>query len=112
MNKQIEEIARIISKHTIMNCEAVPFNNIKKMVDGFCVAEVPSCGSCKAARALVNAGYRKQIEGEWKFGKENGQSGYFCTNCKAGFIGENAEWIAKSHKYCPKCGAKMKGGEA
>lgn len=49
-------------------------------------------------------------EAEWKYGNENGQYGYYCTICKAGFVGVNAEWIAKEHKYCPKCGAKMKGG--
>ena len=46
---------------------------------------------------------------EWKYGKENGQYGYYCTICKAGFVGENAEWIAKEHNFCPKCGAKMDG---
>lgn len=59
------------------------------------------------------AGYRKQSEGEWKSGKTpNGQWGYYCSICSASFVGENAEWIAKEHDYCPKCGAKMKGGEA
>ena len=48
---------------------------------------------------------------EWKSGKTpNGQWGYYCSICTASFVGENAEWIAKSHDYCPNCGAKMKGG--
>ena len=47
---------------------------------------------------------------EWKSGKTpNGQWGYYCSICSASFVGENAEWIAKEHDYCPKCGAKMKG---
>lgn len=54
--------------------------------------------------------YLKQIVAEWKAGNENGQYGYYCSNCKAGFTGENAEWIAKEHDFCPKCGAKMEGG--
>ncbi len=62
------------------------------------------------AEQLYTEGYRKQIKAEWKSGTENGQYGYFCTNCKAGFVGENAEWIAKEHDYCPKCGAIMKDG--
>lgn len=62
------------------------------------------------AKHLYKENYRKQIKAEWKYGKENGQYGYYCTNCKAGFVGENAEWIAKEHDYCPKCGALMKGG--
>jgi DNA-directed RNA polymerase subunit RPC12/RpoP len=78
-----------------------------------------SCWDCKFEDSctirekyylLYKANYRRQIQAEWKSGYENGQYGYFCTNCKAGFVGENAEWIAKEHDYCPKCGAKMKGG--
>lgn len=61
------------------------------------------------AREVYGKGYRKQIEAEWISGNENGQYGYYCTNCRAGFTGENAEWIAKEHDFCPKCGAKMKG---
>ena len=63
-----------------------------------------------SSNSLYNAGYRKQINAEWKSGNKNGQYGYYCTNCDACFTGENAEWIAKSHDFCPKCGAKMKGG--
>jgi hypothetical protein len=55
-------------------------------------------------------GYRKQIKAEWKSGRKNGQFGYYCTNCDCCFTGENAEWIAKEHDYCPNCGAHMKGG--
>lgn len=62
------------------------------------------------AEHLYNEGWRKQIKAEWKSGTKNGQYGYYCTNCEAGFTGENAEWIAKEHDYCPKCGARMKGG--
>lgn len=46
----------------------------------------------------------------WQWSKVNGQYGYYCSNCQAGWANsENAEWIAKSHDYCPKCGAKMDG---
>ncbi len=48
--------------------------------------------------------------GEWKWGSQNSQYGIWCTNCGAGWVNsENAEWIAKEHDYCPKCGAKMDG---
>ena len=46
-------------------------------------------------------------KGKWEFGVKRGTSGYWCSNCESGFTGENAEWIAKEHNYCPKCGAKM-----
>lgn len=49
------------------------------------------------------------VHASWVWGKVCGSEGYCCTNCGAGFVGENAEWIAKEHDYCPKCGAKMDG---
>ena len=53
------------------------------------------------AERLYNAGYRKQIEGEWII-KGNYFQRLVCTNC-SGF------GITMS-RYCPNCGAKMKGG--
>lgn len=48
---------------------------------------------------------------KWAYGKLHGQSGYYCSECGTGFadINPNAELIAKSHDYCPHCGAKMDG---
>lgn len=72
------------------------------------------CDPCTntVAEKLYNAGYRKQSEGEWIGKTDYAGYGYYCSNCNdAVFTGENAEWIAKSHYYCPICGAKMKGGE-
>lgn len=50
--------------------------------------------------------------GEWVFGKLGGRDAWVCTLCGAGFTGENAEWIAKEHDFCLKCGAKMDGEKA
>lgn len=49
---------------------------------------------------LLNAGYRKQVEGEWGF---DGMS-WTCSEC--------GEYATKGIKttFCPNCGAKMKGG--
>lgn len=47
--------------------------------------------------------------GKWVFGKLCGRDAWVCSLCGAGFTGENAEWIAKEHDFCPKCGAKMDG---
>ena len=59
------------------------------------------------AEQLYNAGYRKQSEGEWiiKWKSTIPQyepSEYQCSNCE----------LTRSvkHKFCPNCGAKMKGG--
>lgn len=44
----------------------------------------------------------------WVWGRVCGQDGYYCTNCQAGWTwSPNAELIAASHDYCPKCGARM-----
>ena len=47
--------------------------------------------------------YFKQSEGEWKKFQEL-YPRYVCTAC-------NHLFNNKSYKYCPNCGAKMKGGE-
>ena len=101
MNKQIDEMRRIIDKakhdmwvgNTHHNGD---FTNHSKNI----------------AEALYNAGYRKQSEGEWiAHSLYVGCSylSYRCSNC-----GESDPWqhtTAGHAKYCPKCGAKMKGGE-
>lgn len=55
------------------------------------------------------AGYRKQSEGEWLLEREpNGKPYCFhCSVCDGDFhhIG-----IRVATKFCPNCGAKMKGG--
>jgi rubrerythrin len=59
------------------------------------------------AEQLYNAGYRKQSEGKWKkrtfiiFDSE--KVGYNCSEC-------NTTWDTET-KFCPNCGAHMKGGE-
>lgn len=71
-------------------------------------AEIKFCISSLPAADVVPVRHAK-----WAYGKLHGQSGYYCSECGAGFsdINPNAELIAKSHDYCPKCGAKMDGGD-
>jgi rubrerythrin len=62
------------------------------------------------AEYLYNEGYRKQSEGEWVT-SDIPQEKYVCSVCGGAcwyydYQGE----VAKS-RYCPNCGAKMKGGE-
>ena len=88
-NEQIKEMADFLWKNTLIHTEDLCHD---------------------VSETCYNAGYRKQSEGEWIFGKLGGQGAWVCSLCGAGFTGENAEWIAKEHIYCPKCGSKMKGG--
>ena len=50
-------------------------------------------------------GYRKQSEGEWVFnrGRTYGEAAYFCSLCSEG----TSEY--GTDKFCPDCGAHMKG---
>lgn len=60
------------------------------------------------------AGYRKQIEGEWietdyktveyGFVERRGKA-WLCTNCR-----HASKEFNPNMKYCPNCGAHMKGG--
>ena len=79
-DKQIEEMASII--HSKVN--GANFDDVSDTVV-----------------ALYNAGYRKQSEGEWKRVSDK-YPRYVCTAC-------NHLYNNKEYKYCPECGAKMKG---
>ena len=58
----------------------------------------------KYAKRAYNAGYRKQVEGEWIW-TENGTEDYeqywLCSCCN-----NKSYWKSK---FCEECGAKMKG---
>jgi rubrerythrin len=64
----------------------------------------------KVAEHIYNAGYRKQIVGEWT--NNNGRTLYKCSVC-----GHTCPYDAQADdisywtcNYCPICGAWMKGG--
>lgn len=77
--EQIEELAKFLWHNTNMYDEGLIYD---------------------VAVSMHNAGYRKQIEGEWG-NYEPYLDGYRCSSCKL------------THRtctvYCPNCGAKMKG---
>lgn len=95
MKDQIEDIARI-------SC------NICKsdISQEHCTSEL--CESVmKDAEAIYNAGYRKQIDGEWVFnrGRCYGEPAYYCSNCSEGASEYGMD------NFCPNCGARMKGAD-
>ena len=89
--KQIEEMVSDLENHTCMS----QFQ-----------AEI-------ASRMLYQLGYRKQSEGEWVANphisiSKRGRTIHYAT-LKCSVCGK---WNGrKKQKYCPNCGAKMKGGE-
>lgn len=107
MNKQIEEISEILTEAAHKACEDIPFAPPND--DDRCIRPTMECHRCKEARALIDAGYRKKIEGEWI---EHGEIGamnnaWECSACHW----KTVSFTEMRHsKFCPNCGAKMKGG--
>lgn len=65
------------------------------------------------ASLLCGEGYRKQSEGEWIKTETN----YTCSKCNFNVISWSGEYDGYEcergislMKFCPNCGAKMKGG--
>lgn len=92
--KQIEDMARITKAHCELDNQC-----------GSCHWE--TCNDC-FAEILYNAGYRRQSEGEWISNELGGYKyAFYCNEC--GWV--DGYPFNDRHKYCPNCGAKMKGGE-
>jgi rubrerythrin len=78
--RQAEELETFLWQHT-------------NMTDLELVSEVAEC--------LAEEGYRKQSEGEW-VKKYDKAPRYVCSVC-------NHLFNNKEYKYCPNCGARMRG---
>ena len=65
------------------------------------------------AEKMTAKGYRKQSEGEWGLVVDYGESKKVeCSVCeKQFFFMKKGQLNIDRMPYCPKCGAKMKGGE-
>ena len=94
--KQIEEIAKIIASTCYKSC--LECNS--EAIDGAACIEV------RSAEALYNAGYRKQIEGEWVLKFESTFPQYEPSKYQCSICGSVRTAL---YGYCPNCGAKMKG---
>lgn len=65
------------------------------------------CDNHIKAEFLYTAGYRKQSEGEWISNELGGYKyAFYCSEC--GWV--DGYPFNDRHKYCPNCGAHMKGG--
>ena len=67
------------------------------------VSSLPLEISGAIATDLVELGYRKQVKAEWIY--QEYSMGHYIGKCS------NCECEADMSKYCPNCGAKMKGAE-
>ena len=108
--EQIEEMAKDISKAMeyagkILTQETADFvkkhHRYHSKID-FDKAHSRSISELEA-EFLYNAGYRKQSEGEWTYSED--KRSMKCTHCRKRMK------IQLDRRYCPNCGAKMKGGE-
>ena len=86
MNKQIEEMAKVI-------------------YDEFGTMVVAEADANAIAVHLTRHGYRKQIDGEWEHveGTMFRKASHRCTSCGHEIVAQ-----ANQPNYCPNCGAKMK----
>ena len=80
---------------------------IEEMSEIICDDRQKSVYSVEIAEHLYNAGYRKQSEGE-RISNELGgyKYAFYCSEC--GWV--DGYLFNDRHKFCPNCGAKMKGG--
>lgn len=109
--KQFEEMAKIAK-------QALDENRDWRCKCDICVANIIDgiyCDESAVINGLYNAGYRKQSEGEWELHGNDDDLGssFFCSRC--GWNIDEDEFYRsqtndyKMYKFCPNCGAKMKG---
>lgn len=93
--KQIEEMAEDLAGRD--SCKHLPKNLCNNRKCSLCEAEI-----------LYEAGYRKQIEGEWTRFEVNGinygQVYYQHKECKA----NETQLFPTPYNFCPNCGAHMR----
>ena len=104
--KQIEEMAEIIHKADVNN-------DTNTICFPLSMAECLNKHGAKRTNesiALYNAGYRKQKEGEWIINRSPIEAEFKCSECGYSYIEADPQ-AETEYKFCPNCGAKMKGGE-
>jgi hypothetical protein len=57
------------------------------------------------------ADVRENIHGEWDLLDECSNSGYYCSICHKKVVKEGWSDTVKKIKFCPNCGADMRGNQ-
>ena len=97
MKEQIEEMARVICASDIL-CHTCGESTYT-----YCAEAI--------AEALYNAGYRKQIKGEWIEHDDDWCGAFYtCSVCGCDWTTIDGTPQENNMRFCPECGAKMKGG--
>lgn len=73
---------------------------------------ISACDALRYAERAVEAGYVKQSEGEW-IAHEDDWCGtfYTCSACGCDWTTIDGTPQENNMRYCPECGAKMKGAD-
>ena len=109
-------------KETIRhNCPMRHENGNCLVAGGFCTAvnthicealhNAYNAGETHAMEEMKKQGYRKQSEGEWIWKTKveaQAQNRKYCSVCDEECPSKNNYYLHP--KFCPNCGAKMKGG--
>jgi hypothetical protein len=94
--KQVVQMARDIC------CKRDKPQNCKDCNEMWCKAHLHAFRAYKA-------GYRKQEEGEWEKSEIPGEE-YVCSVCGGACWYYDVEGYVAKSRFCPNCGARMKGG--
>ena len=106
--KQIEETIKIVDEMASLVCRYHDLHcNGHSCVT--CWRRTTNCDKYPILYRLAESNYRKQSEGEWKR-SEKGKYDYFCTICGEKAVQNIYGNYDRLFKFCPNCGAKMKGG--
>jgi NADH pyrophosphatase NudC (nudix superfamily) len=99
IEKEIEEMAHSLRIRKLDN-EKIGFDVLSRLAGMEHEDEETSI----ARHIVTQLGYRKQSEGEWTYGVDR-EGTMKCTLCRRRMP------KIEHARYCPNCGAKMKGGE-
>lgn len=106
-NEQIEEMARLMEEPCVGSCKACEYYPPRSAMP---------CMHLKRAKIIYFKGYRKVERGEWIAKPQEfyiGDTEWMCSVCKEEFcpLDMVQDDFFRMMKFCPNCGADMRGEE-